>query len=337
MEDLFDRETEEKEISSEEKDGGDFSAISDIIEEARIAAEEEKRSEETEEEPPERAIEVSENTSGDQREKSNSETLKKLKNKIKDSELLDPKVIKDMFFGTESGGKKTEQEPEEEEEEEEEIPPILFDKSRKKRMTADPKQDKKIFETEYMVTPAEAAEGYELFYNEFVKPKNIKLTVLFGAAAAVLLICAIVSRGGYLNILMLIISLSVIAFMWLSSYNAGRQARLSADDIKNDSYKLSFYNSRILIEASELAGDRVYHYSPVMIRFEDIELKVIDYDSLYVLVLKKNYIYTVPKSSMTDKMNEVFKKHLSNILGDDYREYYMKQDGSEKDPEKERE
>jgi hypothetical protein len=32
----------------------------------------------------------------------------------------------------------------------------------------------------------------------------------------------------------------------------------------------------------------------------------------------------VPKDAMTEQMNSVFKNHLSNILGDDYREYYSK-------------
>ena len=99
---------------------------------------------------------------------------------------------------------------------------------------------------------------------------------------------------------------------------------------ENDSYKLSFFNSRIVIEESELAGDRIYSYQPVMIRFEDIDLKVIDCGGLYVLIFKKDYIYTVPKSAMNEQMNEVFRRHLSNILGDDYREYTIKQDKQDK-------
>ena len=62
-----------------------------------------------------------------------------------------------------------------------------------------------------------------------------------------------------------------------------------------------------------------------MIRFEDIDLKVLDYEELYVLIFKKNYVYTVPKSAMNDEQNRVFRRLLENILGDDYYEFYSRE------------
>lgn len=357
MEDLFDEinnipedngETEDNETAETVKPAEtDFSAISDIIEEAekaKTAAENDSSRENTDDteqseisdgiKPAEEEsfIKVSENSDSESKRFISKEKLGSIKGKIKDSGLLSSDMLKDMFFGSQNEEKHIKNgdaQPDEEDisgdtDEEEESQPILFDKSRKKRITADPKQDKRIFDFEYIVTPDQAADSYTLFYNEFIKPRNIKFTVLFGAAAAIFLVSALVSPKNYLSWLLLLISLSVIALMWLNSYNARKEAGLSADDVKNDSYKLTFYNSRILIEASELAGDRVYHYSPVMIRFEDIDLKVIDYDNLYVLIFKKDHIYAVPKDAMTEQMSTIFKNHLSNILGDDYREYYSR-------------
>jgi hypothetical protein len=364
LEDLFDiipKETEEVEEKSEKKAEEkeekeeksesfeyDFSAISDIIEQAEKA----KLSDFSDEEnPPEpqteydedeyedgeeseefkNIIEMTENGSdvkGESKPLISKEKLVNIKGsikgKIKDTGLLSSDMLKDMFFGSPTDVNQAYEEEQSEDEEAEETEPVLFDKNRKKRITADPEQDKKIFEAEYMLTPDQAADGYTLFYNEFVKPQNVKFSVAFGIIAAALLISALLSPKNYLNWLLLIISLSAIAMKWLNSYNAKKEAEYLADDVKNDSYKMTFYNSRILIEASELAGDKVYRYSPVMIRFEDIELKVIDYETLYVLIFKKDYIYTVPKDAMTEQMNSVFKNHLSNILGDDYREYYSK-------------
>lgn len=321
----------------------DFSAISDIIEEAekaKTAAENDVLSEDEEDtgqsdipkdtasQEEESFIKVSENSDSEPKHFISKEKIGSIKGKIKDTGLFSSDMLKDMFFGSQNDEKPdndgSAQTDDPDFEDEDENQPILFDKSRKKRITADPKQDKKIFDFEYMVTPDQAADGYTLFYNELIRPRNIKFTVLFGVAATVFLMSALAAPKNYLSWLLLIISLSVIALMWLNSYNARKAAGLSADDVKNDSYKLTFYNSRILIEASELAGDRVYHYSPVMIRFEDIELKVIDYDDLYVLIFKKDHIYTVPKDAMTEQMSTIFKNHLSNILGDDYREYYSK-------------
>lgn len=314
-----------------------------------LSDEEEKNEEDTDTDIKSRIV-INEGGSGDHNDSENnisdSEPKKNvaksigdgLKKKIKESELLKADTFKDMFFGTQDDGLSDKRSADDGQiimsdaddieefddyEPEDKNDPVLFDKSRKKRITADPNQDKIIFSCEYMVTPDQALDGYMLFYNEFVKSKNIKWTLAFGVLAVLFLI-SIVASGGYLNYLLMIVCLSVIAIKWLNSYSAKKNAVYSADDVKNDSYKLTFYNSRIVIEESELAGDKIYNYQPVMIRFEDIDLKVIDYEDLYVLVFKKDYIYTVPKDCMDEQMNEIFSKHLTNILGDDYFEYYSK-------------
>lgn len=255
-------------------------------------------------------------------------SVEKVKNKIKDSRLLDPEMLKDVFFGSQSEEKAAEKGDADGEgyfdDEQEKDQPTLFDKSLKKRITVDPSKDKLFFSFDYMVNPEQALDGYMLFYNEFVKKKNIKLTLILGFIFLLSLFFVLMSPDRYFNYPVMLICLLVILIRWSGSNSAKKEAALSADDVKNDSYRLSFYNSRILIEASELSGDRIYNYPPVMIRFEDIDLKVIDYEGLYVLIFRKDYIYTVPKEAMSGQMNEVFKKHLQNILGDDYHEFYCK-------------
>ena len=345
-------ENENSEKAENKVSAADFPAISDIIEQTeeqreksggRVpeiqgsagAGESAEKSEKAE-----KSAEA-ENAEGAGGEKQPQGALSAIKGKLKSSELLDKAVLKDMFFGTgdkDAGKREVSAEGDEESKEQDDFDYLdeedevqeLFDKSRKKRMTADPKKDKKIFSIEYMITPEQAADGYELFYREFIKPKNVRFTIGFGIAAAVFLISGLVYPKSYLNWVLMLICLAVIGITWLNSSSARKEAVYSADAVKNDSYKLSFFNSRIVIEESELAGDRIYSYQPVMIRFEDIDLKVIDCGGLYVLIFKKDYIYTVPKSAMNEQMNEVFRRHLSNILGDDYREYTIKQERSDK-------
>lgn len=345
-------ENENSEKAENKVSAADFPAISDIIEQTeeqreksggRVpeiqvsagAGESAERSEKAE-----KSAEA-ENAEGAGGEKQPQGALSAIKGKLKSSELLDKAVLKDMFFGTgdkDAGKREVSAEGDEESKEQDDFDYLdeedevqeLFDKSRKKRMTADPKKDKKIFSIEYMITPEQAADGYELFYREFIKPKNVRFTIGFGIAAAVFLISGLVYPKSYLNWVLMLICLAVIGITWLNSSSARKEAVYSADAVKNDSYKLSFFNSRIVIEESELAGDRIYSYQPVMIRFEDIDLKVIDCGGLYVLIFKKDYIYTVPKSAMNEQMNEVFRRHLSNILGDDYREYTIKQERLDK-------
>ena len=345
-------ENENSEKPENKVSAADFPAISDIIEqteeqreksggrvpEIQVSAGAGESAEKSEK--AEKSAEA-ENAEGAGGEKQPQGALSAIKGKLKSSELLDKAVLKDMFFGTgdkDTGKREVSAEGDEESKEQDDFDYLdeedevqeLFDKSRKKRITADPKKDKKIFSIEYMITPEQAADGYELFYREFIKPKNVRFTIGFGIAAAVFLISGLVYPKSYLNWVLMLICLAVIGITWLYSSSARKEAVDSADAVKNDSYKLSFFNSRIVIEESELAGDRIYSYQPVMIRFEDIDLKVIDCGGLYVLIFKKDYIYTVPKSAMNEQMNEVFRRHLSNILGDDYREYTIKQERSDK-------
>ena len=323
-------ENENSEKPENKVSAADFPAISDIIEQT------EEQREKSGGRVPEIQVSAGAGESAEKSEKAEksaeAETaesaesekpqgaLNAIKGKLKSSELLDKAVLKDMFFGTgdkDAGKRGVSAEGDEESEEQDDFDYLdeedevqeLFDKSRKKRITADPKKDKKIFSTEYMITPEQAADGI---------------------AAAVFLISGLVYPKSYLNWVLMLICLAVIGITWLNSSSARKEAVYSADAVKNASYKLSFFNSRIVIEESELAGDRIYSYQPVMIRFEDIDLKVIDCGGLYVLIFKKDYIYTVPKSAMNEQMNEIFRRHLSNILGDDYREYTIKQERSDK-------
>lgn len=329
----------ENDRAEKNADESEFDLISDIIDSLghEEAAEEKDADEETEktEQTPEEQEEI---VFSEEDEKGPDKTPDKLKsfgsgikNSIKSSVKIDPDTLKDMFFGSNITEKKPVGQQDTEYEEIEEDEPQILGRRKKKPLTADPKKDKLIFSAEYMITPDQAKEGYTLFYNEFVKKRNIKLTLILSAAAVAFFIMGLALIESYFNYLLAIICLTVIAMRWISSANAGREADLSADDVKNDSYKLSFYNSRILIEASQLAGDRIYHYPPVMIRFEDIDLKVIDCDGLYVLIFRKNYIYTIPADALNDKMNEIFKNHLMNILGDDYHELEIRHDGAEEE------
>lgn len=263
----------------------------------------------------------SENEPEIQVNKRRNKRLGDIADKIKNAEVLQPDVLKDMFFGSRDTSSLADPSDTEYDEDEEDQT-TLFTKRRP--YTADVKKDKLIFEAEYMLVPDQAAEGYMLFYNEFVKKKNVKITLMFGAVIILLLICALIFPDSFIFYPLIFLCAAIAGIKWLGSMSARKDALASAEGVKNDSYRLSFYNSRIIIKASRLDGDTFYSYPPVMIRFEDIDLKVIDYDTIYVLVFKKDYVYTIPKSSLTDEMNKVFTNHLISILGDDYFEFFTR-------------
>ena len=246
--------------------------------------------------------------------------------KIKKADVLQPDTLKDMFFGSRDDTSSeyfSYSDDDSDDDYDDEEQPTLF--AKRPVYTADVKKDRLIFETEYTLDPDQAKEGYMLFYNEFVRKQNFKFTIMMTALSALLMMCALLMpKNGYMMIVFMFLCLAVIGIKWLGSFTSKRDAMRAAENVKNESYRLSFYSSRIIIKASELSGDTLYSYPPVMIRFEDIELKVIDYDIIYVLIFKKDYIYTVPKSALTAKMNSVFSEHLKNILGDDYCEFFTR-------------
>lgn len=289
-------------------------AEASYISSKEAAAKAEKENEKSSDTPAEPEIQVS---------KRENKRLSDLADKIKNVEVLKPEVIKDMFFGSrDTASSEFYDDNDDDEDEDDDDQPVLFTKRRP--YTADVKKDKLIFEAEYMLTPDQAAEGYMLFFNEFVRKKNVKISLMLGALTVLLLICSLIIPDSYMFYPFIFLSAAIIAIKWLGSMSARKDALASAERVKNDSYRLSFYNSRIIIKASELAGDTLYSYPPVMIRFEDIDLKVIDYDTIYVLVFRKDYVYTIPKDSFTSDMNRIFSAHLKNILSDDYFEFFTR-------------
>ncbi len=242
--------------------------------------------------------------------------IKKVGKRIKNSDTLNPDTIRDMFFGDKPDGEAVVTDTDAVQYDDIESDQLLFGK--KKHKPADPRGDKMLFRVMYMLTPEQVSEGYMLFYNEFVKKSNVKFTLIMGTFCLVFLIAILMAPQGYVSYLLLLIALVMIAFRWINTWSAKREALNAAQDVRNDSYKLSFHNSRILIEASEKVDDKIFNYPPVVIRFEDIDLRLLDYDDIYILVFRKDYIYVVPKESMTSRENEVFTTHLKNILGDDF-------------------
>ena len=243
--------------------------------------------------------------------------FKKVGRRIKNSDTLNPDTLKDMFFGDKPlDGELTVSDSDAVPYDDIESDQVLFGK--KKHKPADPRGDKMLFRIMYMLTPDQVSDGYMLFYNEFVKKSNVKYTLIMATFSLVFLIAILMAPQGYVSYLLLLITLMLIALRWINSLSARREALAAAEDVRNDSYKLSFYNSRILIEASEKVDDKIFNYPPVVIRFEDIDLRLLDYDDIYILVFRKDYIYVVPKESMTARENELFTTHLKNILGDDF-------------------
>lgn len=240
--------------------------------------------------------------------------------KIKNSETLKPEVIKDMFFG----GSQSESEIRgadeknvfDDNETEEYDDRQLFGK--KKRHDSDPRGNKMFFRIMYMLTPEQVTDGYMLFYNEFVKKRNIRFTLVLSMLSVIFLVTILMIPDSMLSYLLLLVCAAAVVMRWVNSISARRESIAAADGVVNSSYKLSFYNSRIIIESSESDEDVEHSYPPVVIRFEDIDLKLLDYDEIYVLIFRKNYLYVIPKASLDEAQNELFREHLKNILGDDF-------------------
>lgn len=239
--------------------------------------------------------------------------------KLKNSETLKPEVIKDMFFGG-SHGEPEIHEAEERaalgEYDENESDQLVFGK-RKKRDT-DPRGDRMLFRIMYMLTPEQVTDGYMLFYNEFVRKRNVRFTLALSMLSLVFLVSILMVPDGMLSYLLLFACAAAVVMRWVNSISARHEAIAAADRVVNNSYKLSFYNSRIMIESSENDEDGEHSYPPVVIRFEDIDLKLLDYESIYVLVFRRSYLYVIPKESLDEREDRLFSEHLKNILGDDF-------------------
>lgn len=197
-------------------------------------------------------------------------------------------------------------------------------KVERNRILEENKIKESVLSFEYNVTNEEEGQAFLLFQKKFVYKKNWIKTVLFGIVAILFGISIYRSPDQPLNYMLCTICLAAIFVIWYNTKKIRVSLMNALKILEDDKYIFTLYNDEFKIETLQEEqefdedGELIPPIPPREVSFSDLTLKVFDTVDKFVLVLKKDTIYVLPKRCMTrDQINrtaEIF----STKLNEDY-------------------
>ena len=113
------------------------------------------------------------------------------------------------------------------------------------------------------------------------------------------------------------VSLAFIFVIWFNTFKIRKSLLQALKVLENDKYIFTLYDDRFSIETildeSEFDEDEeIPVVKPRVVTFGETEIHVIENIDMYILILKKDTIYVLPK--------RCFDENISKELGDKFRE-----------------
>lgn len=188
-------------------------------------------------------------------------------------------------------------------------------------------EDKKIknpvLSFEYNVTNEEEGQAFLLFQKKFVYKKNWIKTIAFGIVAILFGISIYRSPDQPLNYMLGTICLAAIFVIWYNTKKIRTSLMNALKILEDDKYIFTLYDNDFKIETVQIDevdenGEPLPPIPPRIVSFSDLTLKVFDTVDKFVLVLKKDTIYVLPKRCMTSEQIEKTAEIFSTKLNEDY-------------------
>lgn len=176
---------------------------------------------------------------------------------------------------------------------------------------------------EYNVKNSEEEQAFKAFQKKYVYKSNIIKTCLFGAAALLFLISFIRAPKEYLNPVLMFISMAVIFVIWFNTFKIRKSLLQALKMLENDRYIFTLYDDRFSIETiideSEFGEDEeIPVVQPRVVYFDNTDIHVIEQTEMFILILKKDTIYVLPKRCFDENVSKELYEKLQSTLGEEY-------------------
>lgn len=176
-----------------------------------------------------------------------------------------------------------------------------------------------ILSFEYNVKNSEEEQAFRAFQKKYVYKGNIIKTILFGIVSLLFMISYIRYPKEYLYPVLTFVSLAFIFVIWFNTVKIRKSLLQALKVLENDRYVFTLFDDRFSIETildeSEFDDDEeIPVIKPRIVEFKGTEINVIEKPDMFVLILKKDTIYVLPKRCFEDGdekvLSDAFKKHL---------------------------
>lgn len=177
---------------------------------------------------------------------------------------------------------------------------------------------------EYDVKNTEEGEAFTAFQKKYVYKQNVIKTIVFALIALIFGIRLIYRPDNAIYWLGLVICLAAIFIFWYNPVKIKRTLMASLKPLEDDRYIFKLYDYKFSIE-TVLPEDEKYDEEgkeikipPRVVSFDDIGLKILEKRNMFVLFLKKESIYVLPKRCMEDYQINIIRNTFKSKLGDDF-------------------
>ena len=175
----------------------------------------------------------------------------------------------------------------------------------------------------YDVKNEEEGQAFLFFQKKYVYKKNWIKTIAFAIVALVFLWSVYKKPDQPLNYMLVAICVAAIFVIWHNT----RKIRTSLMDalkiLEGDKYLFSLYEDKFTIETVEAEtvdenGEPLPPIQPRVVTFADTTLNVFEAEDKFIIVLKKDTIYVLPKRCMNEEQIAVLRNTLSEKLKEDF-------------------
>ena len=177
---------------------------------------------------------------------------------------------------------------------------------------------------EYDVKNTEEKEAFMAFQKKFVYKQNIIKTIVFALVGIIFLIRIIYKPDNAVFWLGLVICLAAIFIFWYNPIKIRKTLMESLKPLEDDRYIFKLYDYKFSIETILPEDERFDEdgkeivIKPRVVQFSDIGLKILEKRDMFLLFLKKESIYVLPKRCIEDYQINTIRKTFEEKLGEDY-------------------
>lgn len=177
------------------------------------------------------------------------------------------------------------------------------------------KESIKLTELRYTITVDDYDKAFHEVQKKFEFCRNTIFTVLVGIIGILNLITAIQKYPDNNNNVMIVaICIAFIAILWVMPFKRRKTLREALSTIEDDSYETEIYDNKIKISVVPKINPETnepFEVSPKIIFYETDLPYVIEIPDEFVIYIKKQMFYVIPKRFISEEQIETLRKEFS--------------------------
>lgn len=176
---------------------------------------------------------------------------------------------------------------------------------------------------EFNVTNEEEGDAFLTFQKKYVYKKNWIKTIGFALLAVGFAVSAWRDPSIAMNYILFGVCAAAIAAIWFNMKKIRSSLLDALKILEDDRYVFSLYDDSFVIETivteEEKNSEDFKPIPPRIVKFNEGEIDIIEKDDMFVVILKKDTIYVLPKRCMDENQCEILRNKLDMFFSENKR------------------